>query len=147
MTRIHRFIIAGMALVCGLAASSARAANPAVLNVDSLLSFYLLGDTQELRTDKIDGDSLSSVHLTQIRGGVEAQRHLNHQETVWVVRGAGRLTLDGEKYKVAAGTVVTIPPGTSHSFYNMGKIPAVVISVFSPGFDGKDRVYENSNGH
>ncbi len=147
MNRIHRLTIAGIVLACGFAASSARAANPAVLNIDSLLSVYLLGDTQDMRTDKIDDDSLSSVHLTQIRDGVQEQRHLNHQETVWVVRGAVRLTLDADKYKVAAGTVVTIPPGVSHSFYSMGKIPAVIISVFSPGFDGKDRVYENSKGH
>ncbi len=147
MNSTRLFAIAAIVLASAMATPSSRAADPAVMNIDSLLSVHLLGESQELRSDKIDGDSLSSVHLTQIRGGVEAQRHVHHHETVWVVRGAGRLILDGVKYKVAAGTIVAIPPGTPHSFYSMGKIPAVVISVFSPGFDGKDRVYENPKGH
>lgn len=147
MFRFRHLIIAAMALAIGLAAQSADAADPSVLNVDSLLSTNLLGDTQEFRSDKLDGDSLSSVHLTQVRGEMKAHSHLHHKETVYLVRGAGRLTLGDKKYKIAAGEVITIPPGTPHSFYSMGKIPAVAISVFSPGFDGKDRVYENSDGH
>jgi mannose-6-phosphate isomerase-like protein (cupin superfamily) len=134
--------------VCGRAsnAESAKAA-PTVQNIDSLLSVHLLGDDQESRSDVVAADSLSSVHLTQIRGSVESHHHVYRQETAWIIRGAGQLTLDGVKYKVAAGTVVTIPPGTPHSFYSLGKIPAVVISVFSPAFDGKDRVYENPAEH
>ena len=127
--------------------SSTHAADPSVLNIDSLLSTNLLGDTQELRTDKVEGDSLSSVYLTQVRGEMKAHSHLHHKETVYLVRGAGRLTLGDKKYKIGAGEVITIPTGTPHSFYSMGKIPAVAISVFSPGFDGKDRVYENPDGH
>ena len=119
---------------------------PTVQNIDSLLAVFFLKDGQELRSDRVGGDSLSSVHLTQVRGAIEAQRHLHHHETVWVIRGAGRLTLDGVKHTVAAGTVISIPPGTPHSFYSLGKVPAVVISVFSPAFDGKDRVYENPSG-
>jgi len=130
---------------CGMMFNSARAADPSILNIDSLLSVNLLGDTQDLRSDKIEGDSLSSVHLIQVRGEVKAHRHLHHKETVYIIRGAGRLTLGNQKTKVAAGAVIVIPPDTPHSFYSMGKIPTVVISVFTPGFDGKDRVYENSD--
>jgi mannose-6-phosphate isomerase-like protein (cupin superfamily) len=147
MNRFHFLTIAAVVLITGMVFGSAHAADPAILNIDSLLSTNLLGDTQELRSDKIEGDSLSSVHLTQVRGEVKALSHLHHKETMYVIRGAGRLTLGNQKYKVAAGEVITIPPGTPHSFYSMGKIPTVVISVFSPGFDGKDRVYENSDGH
>jgi len=120
---------------------------PTVQNIDSLLSVYFLGDDQDFRSDMVASDSLSSVHLTQIRGALDSHRHVFHQETVWIIRGAGQLTLDGVKHKVAAGTLVTIPPDTPHSFYSLGKIPTVVISVFSPAFDGKDRVYENPAKH
>ena len=146
MNRLRHLIIAALLLISGSAFSSAHAADPSILNIDSLLSVNLLGDTQELRSDKIEGDSLSSVHLVQVRGEIRAQSHLHHKQTVYLVRGAGRLTLGNQKYKVAAGEVITIPPGTPYSFYSMGKIPTVVISIFSPGFDGKDTVYENSDG-
>jgi mannose-6-phosphate isomerase-like protein (cupin superfamily) len=147
MQKTRLFAYAAILLFSAAVVSSAGAAEPSVMNIDSLLSVHLIGDDQQLQSDRIGGDSLSSVHLTQVRGEVEAHRHLYHQETVWVIRGAGRLTLDGVKHKVAAGSVVIIPPGTPHSFYNLGKIPTVLISVFSPGFDGKDRVYENPAGH
>jgi mannose-6-phosphate isomerase-like protein (cupin superfamily) len=147
MQRTRLFTYAAILVFSAAVVSSAGAAEPSVMNIDSLLSVHLIGDDQQLQSDKIGGDSLSSVHLTQVRGEVEPHRHLYHQETVWVIRGAGRLTLDGVKHKVAAGSVVVVPPGTPHSFYNLGKTPTVLISVFSPGFDGKDRVYENPAGH
>jgi mannose-6-phosphate isomerase-like protein (cupin superfamily) len=116
----------------------------AILNIDSLLSVFVLHDEQQIRTDMVSSDSLTSIQLTQVRGGVESHKHLVHHETVWIVRGAGRLVLGDIKQKVSAGEVINIPPGVSHSFHNLGVVPTVVISVFSPAFDGKDRVYDNS---
>ncbi|MBI5867754.1 MAG: cupin domain-containing protein [candidate division Zixibacteria bacterium] len=114
-----------------------------VYDIDTLLMDHPLAADQPTRTDEIKHDSLSSIHLTQIRGVIQSHRHLAHEENVWVIRGSGRLVVDGVKYKVAAGQVIHIPKGASHSFYNMGAKPAVVISVFAPGFDGKDRIYDN----
>jgi len=119
---------------------------PAVYDIDSLLQQYPLDKGQEFRTDMIAWDSTSSVHLTQISGGMESQHHATHDETVWIIRGAGRLTLGEQKLKVKAGEFVRIPRGVSHSFHNLGSNPAVVINVYSPGFDGKDRIYEDKTG-
>jgi len=127
----------------GAESGAATASGVGVFDVDSLLMDYPLAADQPTRTDQIAHDSLSSVHLTQIRGAIESHRHLGHDENVWVIRGAGRLTVDGVKHKVAAGQVIHIPKGVSHSFHNMGSRPTVVISVFSPGFDGKDLIYDN----
>jgi len=127
----------------GAEGSPATAPGVGVFDVDSLLMDYPLATDQPMRTDQIAHDSLSSVHLTQIRGAIESHRHLGHDENVWVIRGAGRLIVNDVKHKVAAGQVIHIPKGVSHSFHNMGSRPAVVISVFSPGFDGKDRIYDN----
>ncbi|HUU45334.1 MAG TPA: cupin domain-containing protein [Acidobacteriota bacterium] len=115
---------------------------PGVFNIDSLLTVYPLAADQEARSEEIAWDSVSSMHLTQVRGVVRGHHHAHHSENIWVVRGAGRLVLGDQKYKVMAGDIVHIPKGTSHSFHNLGAVPAVVISVFSPGFDGKDRVYD-----
>lgn len=138
-----------LAALFALALAPAAAAEPpvnhgpAVMNIDSLLSVFVLHDGEQVRTDMVSSDSLTSVHLTQVRGAVEGHKHLTHHETVWIIRGAGRLMLDGTPHKVSAGEVINIPPGTSHSFHNLGVVPTVVISVFSPSFDGKDRVYDN----
>jgi len=144
LTRLPVWLLMVLCL-CGTAAGGSAAVSPGagVFDVDSLLMENPLGADQPVRTDEISHDSLSSVHLTQIRGAIESHRHLNHDENVWVIRGAGRLVVDGVKHKVAAGQVIHIPRGISHSFHNMGAKPAVVISVFAPGFDGKDRIYDN----
>lgn len=120
---------------------------PAIMSIDSLLSVFVLREGQQFRTDLVSKDSLTSIHLTQVRGGIESHKHLKHHETVWVIRGAGRLLLNGTKKNVAAGEMVNIPPGTSHSFHSLGVVPTVVISVFSPAFDGSDRVYDNPKGN
>jgi mannose-6-phosphate isomerase-like protein (cupin superfamily) len=112
---------------------------PGVFSIDSLLDAYPLGD-RTVRSEEIAWDSVSSMHLIQISGSVAMHFHEFHSENVMVVRGAGRLTLAGRKYKVKAGEIIHIPKGTKHSFHNLGAVPAVLISVFAPGFDGKDRV-------
>jgi mannose-6-phosphate isomerase-like protein (cupin superfamily) len=130
-----------------VAAAQTAPTSAGVFDVDSLLMAYPLAADQQLRSEQIAHDSLSSVQLTQIRGELESHRHLSHDENIWVIRGAGRLVLDGVKQKVTAGQMIHIPKGVSHSFHNMGSQPAVVISVFSPGFDGKDRIYDNPTPH
>lgn len=114
-----------------------------LFDIDTLLLDHPLAADQVMRTDEIARDSLSSLHLTQIRGAIQSHKHLSHEENIWVIRGAGRLVVDGVKYKVSAGQVIHIPKGASHTFNNMGSKPAVVISVFAPAFDGKDRIYDN----
>lgn len=148
--RIHRRFLVSLSLVLALAAGVSRPSQaatpvqgPGVYNIDSLLGEYPLPSEQQVRSDQIARDSLSSVQLTQVRGAVESHKHLSHDENIWVIRGAGRMIIEGVKYKVAAGQLIHIPRGTSHTFNNLGAAPCVVISVFSPGFDGKDRIYDN----
>lgn len=136
-------LIAGA--LCGSAAAQ-TAAGPGAYDIDSLLNEHPMVKGQNFRTDVIAWDSTSSVHLTQVETAVDMHHHVTHDENVWIIRGAGRLTLGDQKLKVKAGQVVHIPRGTSHAFHNLGSNPAVVISVFSPGFDGKDRIYEEKAG-
>lgn len=127
-------------------AQPSAVSGPAVYNIDSLLEANQLVKGQPMRSDVIAWDSTSSVHLTQVETAVEAHHHNTHDENVWIIRGSGRLTLGEQKLKVKAGEFVHIPRGTVHAFHNLGSNPAVVISVFSPGFDSKDRTYEDPTG-
>jgi len=152
MRNLMRFCVCvGAMLVLGLSVGTASLAAdvvdiPGVFDVDSLLKVYPLGKDQASRSEEIAWDSVSSMHLIQIRDGVARHHHAYHSENFWVLRGAGRLVLAGRKYKVKAGDIVHVPKGTSHAFHNLGIVPAVIISVFSPGFDGKDRVFDDVSG-
>ena len=137
-------LVLGFAGIAG--AQSSGTPGPGAYDIDSLLTEHQLIKGQAARTDVIAWDSTSSVHLTQIETSVEMHHHAKHDENVWIIRGAGRLTLGDQKMKVKAGQFIHIPRGTPHAFHNMGSNPAVVLSVFSPGFDCKDRIYEDKAG-
>lgn len=130
----------------GVQAQTSGTRGPGIYDIDSLLNEHKLVKGQSFRSDIIAWDSTSSVHLTQVETAVESHHHASHDENVWVIRGSGRLTLGDQKTKVKAGQVVHIPRGTKHALHNLGANPAVVMSVFSPGFDGKDRIYEDKTG-
>lgn len=147
--KLCRLVLSGifvLGLTAGVRAQSAGTPGPGVYDIDSLLNEHQLVKGQAMRTDVIAWDSTSSVHLTQVETAMESHHHVSHDENVWIIRGSGRLTIGNQKVKVKAGQVVHIPCGTKHAFHNLGSNPAVVMSVFSPGFDGKDRIYEDKTG-
>lgn len=88
----------------------------------------------------------ASVHRIAIVGEVAPHRHLAHDEVVRVVRGAGTFLYGdfGEKTvaaEVKAGWTVAIPRGTAHSYRPAKDAgPTVAVLVYTPPFDGKDRV-------
>jgi mannose-6-phosphate isomerase-like protein (cupin superfamily) len=147
--RITNLAVAAIIVLGGVSAARTQSTGtpgPGVYDIDSLLNEHAMVKGQSFRTDVIAWDSASSVHLTQVETSIESHHHATHDENVWIIRGSGRLTLGDQKMKVKAGQVVHIPRGIKHAFHNLGSNPAVVMSVFSPGFDGKDRVYEDKTG-
>ena len=113
--------------VCGFwdVAHAQQFDGPGVYSVDSLLDAYPIGKDEAMRSDEIGWDSLSSVHLIQIRDGVAMHHHAYHDVNVMIIRGAGRLILGTKKSKVKAGDIIHIPYGTPHSFHSLGSSPAV----------------------
>jgi mannose-6-phosphate isomerase-like protein (cupin superfamily) len=83
--------------------------------------------------------SATVVHL-RLESGVATHLHRRHDETVTILSGRGRLRLGDETRDVGPGTVVLIPRGTPHSV-EVTEGPMEAISVFSPAFDGKDRLF------
>ncbi|MBD3298626.1 MAG: cupin domain-containing protein [candidate division Zixibacteria bacterium] len=145
---MKRALILTLLVMTGVVGLSANAdaivlKEPGNLNIDSILSAEPLLDEQSYRREVVIHDSLSTVEVVQVRDGLETVSHKHHHLTVWVLRGATRVTLGYDKSKVPAGTLVNIPPGTSYAFHNMGNTPVVLVCVYTPKFSGKDRHFEN----
>ncbi len=87
----------------------------------------------------VGGYESASVRHLRVTEGVKTHFHRRHDETVTVLSGSGRIRLGDETRVVTAGTVVLIPRGMPHSLVVTGEVVEAV-SVFSPAFDGKDRV-------
>ncbi len=82
-----------------------------------------------------------TVSLVQVNGELRPHRHDAHDEIAFVLEGTGTFTLDGVARELKPGDVQVIPRGAVHSFVNKGPGATAVVSVFTPKFDGRDRIF------
>lgn len=115
----------------------------------------LNGQAQHMNTDSIGaktvsdniynkalyGDSLASSFVIVIKKEVKHHKHLSHSEHVVVLEGTGQMTLGTNGFAIKKGDVIFIPKNTVHSVITTGERPLKVLSIQSPKFDGKDRVF------
>ena len=135
-----------IALLLAVLVSGCVARPPQVITRDGawslndLLRQHPIEAGANIRADVIDRTPASSVHLVQIRGGETPHRHMTHDLTVTLLRGEGRVTVDGAARSMVAGDVVVIPRGVAHFFANTGRDIAVSFAVYAPPMDAPDTV-------
>jgi len=64
-----------------------------------------------------------------------AHSHPNSEELIYILRGSGRVLVDGEVGLVRQGTVVLFPEGSVHMLQNNGIKEMKVICFFAPPSD------------
>jgi mannose-6-phosphate isomerase-like protein (cupin superfamily) len=82
-----------------------------------------------------------SASMVQIRQKMSLHYHIVSNEIVYVIKGRGIMTVGSEIRPIQPGDVITIPRGVAHSVGNRSLEPLVALSVMSPPFDGKDRIF------
>lgn len=92
---------------------------------------------------KLSSDSLASTFVIWIKKKVKLHKHINHTENVIIQQGSGKFQLNDSIYMVSSGDMITIPKNTWHGVVTTSKVPMKVISIQSPEFLGKDRVFKN----
>ena len=95
----------------------------------------------DLYNKALFGDSLASSYVIVIKKQVKLHKHLKHSEHVVVLEGNGQMTLGDKGFGIKKGDVIFIPKNTLHSVISMGEQPLKVLSIQSPKFDGKDRIF------
>ncbi len=65
-------------------------------------------------------------------------RHETSEEIYHVTRGNGLLTLGSEKFAIAAGDSIAIPPGTPHRVENAGADALHILCCCSPAYSHDD---------
>lgn len=98
-------------------------------------------DFENIYSRTLYSDSLASSFLIFIKKEVKAHKHITHTEHVYILEGDGEMTLGDKKFKVKKGDVVFIPKNTPHSLKTTSALPVKVVSLQSPMFDGRDRVF------
>ena len=100
------------------------------------------GHYDNIHVQKLAHDSLSTGFLVWVKKSVRAHRHEFHSETVYVIEGEGEMVVDKDTFNIKPGSYVFIPTNKVHSvIVNESKGVMKVLSVQSPFFDGKDRVF------
>lgn len=75
----------------------------------------------------------SQVVLMSVEPGDDIGEETHDVDQVLVfVAGEGESVLDGERGRVAAGTLVSVPAGTLHNFVNTGSSPLKLYTIYAP---------------
>jgi mannose-6-phosphate isomerase-like protein (cupin superfamily) len=92
---------------------------------------------------KLDTDSNSTAFVIWIKKGVKSHKHETHSEIISVIEGEGVMKINKKSFDIKSGDYFRIPKNTFHSLTVKSEKPMKVLSVQSPEFLGKDRVFEN----
>ena len=97
---------------------------------------------ENIHVKKISSDSSSSTFAIWIKQKVKLHKHVYHTENVLIDKGFGEFQINDSIYKVAAGDWIVIPKNTWHGVVVNSKSTMKVISVQSPEYFGKDRIFK-----
>ena len=98
---------------------------------------------ENIHVKKISSDSSSSTFAIWIKQKVKLHKHVYHTENVLIYKGFGEFQINDSVYKVAAGDWIVIPKNTWHGVVVNSKSTMKVISVQSPEYFGKDRIFKD----
>ena len=109
--------------------------------VDNLPALKQKQPYDNIVTQEMNSDSMSTSTVIWIKQEVKPHYHANHTEQVYVIEGQGQMLVGTKTYNVGPGDLIYIPKGTIHALRVLGKDkPMKVLSIQTPQFDGSDRV-------
>ena len=142
-------VVAAIALGVWAAALWAQGQRPPKLiyaNYEQSLKAYALPqDEPASSVPLLEGDR-GSVYLWQLRTSLALHLHRAHEETVVVMQGDGECRIAGGYRRIRQGDIIVVPAGQPHSVRNLGKGILSGLSIFTPRYDGKDRVEASGEG-
>ena len=98
---------------------------------------------ENIHVKKISSDSSSSTFAIWIKQKVKLHKHVYHTENVLINKGFGEFQINDSIYQVATGDWIVIPKNTWHGVIVNSKSTMKVISVQSPEYFGKDRIFKD----
>ncbi len=110
-------------------------------SLESLDTIKAPKNYENIYVKKIASDSLTSSFIIFIKKKVKKHKHVYHSEHVYILAGEGEMLLGNKTIHVKKGDIIFIPKNTVHSVKVTSKIPMKVLSIQSPKFEGKDRVF------
>jgi mannose-6-phosphate isomerase-like protein (cupin superfamily) len=114
------------------------------------MKFAQLDKTEPFVTK--DGSTIRELHHTAAQSLAEAtlepdqatERHYHRasEEIYFVLKGSGRMEVDGDTRTVRPGDAVLIPPGAWHTLENNGSSELRILCCCSPAYSHDDTFFE-----
>lgn len=95
-----------------------------------------------IHVEKLNGDSLSTSFLIQVRDSVPRHYHAYHSEHIYVLSGRAEMQIDTDTVTISPGDYLFVPAKTWHGVYVPDREILRVLSIQAPEFSGEDRVLE-----
>ena len=99
-----------------------------------------------------DGSTIRELHHTAEQSLAEAtlepdqatERHYHRasEEIYFVLKGSGRMEVDGDTRTVRRGDAILIPPGAWHTLENNGSSELRILCCCSPPYSHDDTLFE-----
>jgi mannose-6-phosphate isomerase-like protein (cupin superfamily) len=99
-----------------------------------------------------DGSTIRELHRTEVQSLAEAtlepdeatQRHYHRatEETYFVLKGSGRMEVDGDSKMIRPGDAVLIPAGAWHTLENNGNSELRFLCFCTPPYSHEDTFFE-----
>jgi mannose-6-phosphate isomerase-like protein (cupin superfamily) len=99
-----------------------------------------------------DGSTIRELHHTDVQSLAEAtlepdeatQRHYHRatEEIYFVLKGSGRMEVDGETRMVRPGDAILIPAGAWHTLENNGTSELRILCACAPPYSDEDTLFE-----
>jgi quercetin dioxygenase-like cupin family protein len=111
-----------------------------VAQVDQILNDNPLKAGEKAQRIKVAEDDTITVFVVRLVEGAEIKAHFHktHDETVYVIKGTGRMLVDDKWTDIKPGTFHFNPMGKVHYTKNTGDEPLVAISIFTPAMREPD---------
>lgn len=147
--RSYRALVGALAVVLAAGAAVVWAQSPQKMicaNYGQSLEMYELPQGESGSSALLLDGERSSVYLWQLRTQMQAHHHRAHEETVVVMQGEGECRVAGAYRRITKGDIIVALAGRQHSVRNTGSELLAGISIFTPRYDGKDRVVAGAGG-
>ena len=103
-------------------------------------------DYENIHVKKLNSDSSQTSFVIWIKKNVKEHYHAFHTENIYVIEGRAKMTLNDSTFIVRKGDYLNIPKESAHSVQKViGRKPLKVLSIQSPEFKGKDRIFINAS--
>jgi mannose-6-phosphate isomerase-like protein (cupin superfamily) len=99
-----------------------------------------------------DGSTVRELHRTEVQSLAEAtlepdeatQRHYHRaaEEIYFVLKGSGRMEVDGDTRMIRPGDAVLIPAGACHTLENNGNSELRFLCCCAPPYSHEDTFFE-----